>query len=548
MAYGTQQLLGTGFDPSMLRQDFSGFVNAAAIRGQTMANLGESIGGVLKLIGEKRKEQQDQEKEVLKSAKLASSIAEMTADPGMKQSLIGISASLQDKERPLSERVAEASVIPALIQYQTSAMRATGFGNISGVVDVPIGGGTVQKMFYNKQGRLTPVVGASGGGGGGGAFAPDGSVRQPITEAQFQEAGIPLPPGGEASGDLLPPLPAQQGQDGVAAPTPNLADDIEILADQEIGPPPDDAVSMAIEQLGPGQTLSEQKKSALEKQSQAAMSRWESNRDRVGKAKSEVENARIKIAADIQMLSKLDPNFNAEQALIGVDQQIQDSLIRGGVGDASIVARRISAQLGSQVAAAEKAPSRELEQAKIEGARAKAATEQQKVEASKRAFEQYIATYDNLIQQVKDIYDPSTGKTVEGFSGVVGAKGAAQGFGIKERPFGGTKEAGAMARIDQVKGGIFLQAFQSLKGGGAITEREGEAATKAYGRLSTDQSEEDFNAALKDLVESLERCKQIYQQNQSPKENQTQSPNQQAPVQPQTTEDAAAQWFKSLQR
>lgn len=74
MAYGTQQLLGTGFDPSMLRQDFSGFVNAAAIRGQTMANLGESIGGVLKLIGEKRKEQQDQEKEVLKSAKLASSI------------------------------------------------------------------------------------------------------------------------------------------------------------------------------------------------------------------------------------------------------------------------------------------------------------------------------------------------------------------------------------------------------------------------------------------------------------------------------------------
>ena len=406
----------------------------------------------------------------------------------------------------------------------------------------------MQKMFYNKQGRLTPVVGASGGGGGGGAFAPDGSVRQPITEAQFQEAGIPLPPGGEASGDLLPPLPAQQGQDGVAAPTPNLADDIEILADQEIGPPPDDAVSMAIEQLGPGQTLSEQKKSALEKQSQAAMSKWESNRDRVEKAKSEVENARIKIAADIEMLSRLDPSFNAEQALTVAEQKIQDSLARGGVGNASLVARGISGKLGSQVSAVESAPTRELEEAKIEGARAKAATEKQKVEASKRAFDQNIATYDNLIQQVKDIYDPSTGKTVEGFSGVVGAKGLAQGFGVLKEPLAGTKEAGAMARIDQVKGGVFLQAFQSLKGGGAITEREGEAATKAYGRLSTAQSEEAFKAALKDLVESLERGKQIYQQNQSPKENQTQSPNQQAPVQPKTTEDAAARFFEGLAR
>lgn len=363
MAYGTGQPLMAGFDPSTLRQDFSGFVNAAAIRGQTMANLGEDISGVLKMIGEKNKEQQNQEKEILKNAKLASLIAERTSDPQMRQSLIELSSGLQDKERPLSERIAEAEAIPALIQYQTNAMRAAGFGNVSGVVDVPVGGGTMQKMFYNKQGRLTPVV---GGGGGGGAVAADGSIREPdITEAEFQQAGVPMPPGGDASGALLPPL-QQQGQPVTAPPAPRLADDIEIMADQEIGPPPDDAVSMAIEQLAPGQSLSPERKSALEKENQTRLAEWERKRDSVERARAEVYNSRIKIAADIEMLSRLDPNFNADQALTSAEQKIQDSLVKGGVSNASLVARGISAQLGSQVSAAESAPTREKQRVEIE--------------------------------------------------------------------------------------------------------------------------------------------------------------------------------------
>ena len=53
--------------------------------------------------------------------------------------------------------------------------------------------------------------------------------------------------------------------------------------------------------------------------------------------------------------------------------------------------------------------------------------------------------------------------------------------------------------IDQIRGDVFLQAFSTLKGGGQITEIEGEKATQAQARLSTAQSEEDFRAALNEL-------------------------------------------------
>jgi hypothetical protein len=47
----------------------------------------------------------------------------------------------------------------------------------------------------------------------------------------------------------------------------------------------------------------------------------------------------------------------------------------------------------------------------------------------------------------------------------------------------GTAQADAFALWDQVNGKAFLQAFESLKGGGQITEKEGERATAAITRL-----------------------------------------------------------------
>ena len=56
--------------------------------------------------------------------------------------------------------------------------------------------------------------------------------------------------------------------------------------------------------------------------------------------------------------------------------------------------------------------------------------------------------------------------------------------------------ARVQGRIDQLQGGAFLQARQLLKGGGAITDYEGQKAEAAFARMNTAQSVEDFNAAL----------------------------------------------------
>lgn len=54
-------------------------------------------------------------------------------------------------------------------------------------------------------------------------------------------------------------------------------------------------------------------------------------------------------------------------------------------------------------------------------------------------------------------------------------------------------------KIKQLQGKAFLEAFESLKGGGAITEREGQAATEAMARLDRAQSDEAYRAALAEL-------------------------------------------------
>jgi hypothetical protein len=59
------------------------------------------------------------------------------------------------------------------------------------------------------------------------------------------------------------------------------------------------------------------------------------------------------------------------------------------------------------------------------------------------------------------------------------------------------------SKIDQLKGGSFLQARQVLKGGGAITDFEGQKADNAYNRMNTAQSLEDFNKALDDFNDAV---------------------------------------------
>ena len=63
-------------------------------------------------------------------------------------------------------------------------------------------------------------------------------------------------------------------------------------------------------------------------------------------------------------------------------------------------------------------------------------------------------------------------------------------------------------RANQLNGQAFLQAFQSLKGGGQITEIEGAKATQAIGRLDTAQSPDDYRSALTELKDILTLAQQ----------------------------------------
>jgi hypothetical protein len=67
----------------------------------------------------------------------------------------------------------------------------------------------------------------------------------------------------------------------------------------------------------------------------------------------------------------------------------------------------------------------------------------------------------------------------------------------------GTDAHDFMLRLDQLKGKQFLQAFESLKGGGAITEMEGKKATDAISRMNNTASEEEFATAAREFQQVI---------------------------------------------
>lgn len=69
----------------------------------------------------------------------------------------------------------------------------------------------------------------------------------------------------------------------------------------------------------------------------------------------------------------------------------------------------------------------------------------------------------------------------------------------------GTEAFGFMKYLDQLKGKQFMQAYQTLKGGGQITEVEGKKATDAMSRMDNALSEEEFIKASNDFKEVLVR-------------------------------------------
>jgi hypothetical protein len=111
---------------------------------------------------------------------------------------------------------------------------------------------------------------------------------------------------------------------------------------------------------------------------------------------------------------------------------------------------------------------------------------------AQRALPQAVETAKQTISTVDKLL------THKGFSNLVGA-------GIPFAKYiSGSDTAGAESLYKQVKGKAFLEAFQSLKGAGAITEQEGAKAETALNRMDTSTNEEDFKEAAADFKSSVQ--------------------------------------------
>ena len=94
--------------------------------------------------------------------------------------------------------------------------------------------------------------------------------------------------------------------------------------------------------------------------------------------------------------------------------------------------------------------------------------------------------------------------------------GAAVGFSpskfISKEPIQGTARADFESLFKQVQGGAFLDAYNTLRGGGSITQPEGEKATAAKNAMNMATSEKAFIRAANDYRDALTRGLKLMEQ------------------------------------
>jgi hypothetical protein len=99
-----------------------------------------------------------------------------------------------------------------------------------------------------------------------------------------------------------------------------------------------------------------------------------------------------------------------------------------------------------------------------------------------------VANAEQTLKTIQDIKSDPYRERGTGASSIFNMIPATGGFDFAQK-------------VEQLKGKTFLEAFQALKGGGAITEIEGKKAENAIARLNVAQSEPAFMLALNELEE-----------------------------------------------
>lgn len=106
-------LLGSSIDPSLFRQDYSGFVNAAKIEAGAMAGLGQNISSLADMYKEKKKENKAMESEIKTADTIAGLIESKMPDiaPGISD----LRMIMNDGNLSLVKRHEAASSIKSLL-------------------------------------------------------------------------------------------------------------------------------------------------------------------------------------------------------------------------------------------------------------------------------------------------------------------------------------------------------------------------------------------------------------------------------------------------
>ncbi len=116
-------------------------------------------------------------------------------------------------------------------------------------------------------------------------------------------------------------------------------------------------------------------------------------------------------------------------------------------------------------------------------------------------------------QSVKETAIATADDVIKTLNELKSAKGAKNRYGLASvggfiPPVPGSEEANAQAIINKVKGAAFLQAFETLKGGGQITQIEGDKATAAITVLQDQNISWEFALkAADDLIAIVEAAK-----------------------------------------
>lgn len=106
-------------------------------------------------------------------------------------------------------------------------------------------------------------------------------------------------------------------------------------------------------------------------------------------------------------------------------------------------------------------------------------------------------------QEVRDTNGKIIQQATKPHPGFQNAVGATWLPGARFVP--GTDAAGFQALQDQVEGTAFLSAFEALKGGGAISEKEGAKATAARSRMTLAQNEQEYIKAAREFQDVVRK-------------------------------------------